>query len=313
MLSNKVLVCGIISESPVKRIINELVHMNVPVIVFYQRQVEYTSISYKINKGVKGRMDIQEAGFNLDDIGGVYTRLIDDRVLPELKNETADSPSLKYSFSFHQLLSQWMEVTNATVVNKVSAMQSNGSKPFQAQYIRQSGFHIPETLITTDPENVLSFRRQHKRIIFKSMSGIRSIVREFNDDDVPRLPLIKNCPLQFQQYIDGFHVRAHVIGRRVIATSIHSDATDYRYASSYGKTARLNAYKLNDDLAERCVTLSRSLGLNFSGIDLKFSPDGKIYCFEVNPSPGYSYYEANTGQQIARTVAEYLSGKTIYD
>ena len=247
MQSNKVLVCGIISESPVRRIIKELVQMNIPVIVFYQRQVEYTSISYKIRKGVWGRMNIQEAGFDLDEIGGVYTRLIDDRVLPELKNETADSPGLKYSYSFHQLLSQWMEVTNATVINKASAMQSNGSKPFQAQYIRQSGFQIPETLVTTDPENVLSFRRQHKRIIFKSMSGIRSIVREFTDDDLPRLPLIKNCPLQFQQYIDGFHVRAHVVGRRVIATSIHSDATDYRYASSYGKTATLLAYKLNDE------------------------------------------------------------------
>jgi glutathione synthase/RimK-type ligase-like ATP-grasp enzyme len=311
MQNNKVLVCGIISESPVKRIINELVHMNIPVVVYYQRQVEYTSISYKIKKDVKGKMNMQGAGFNLDEIGGVYTRLIDDRVLPELKNETENSASLKYSLSFHQLLSQWMEITNATVINKASAMQSNGSKPFQAQYIRESGFYIPETLITTEPENVLSFRQQHRRIIFKSMSGIRSIVREFADDDVDRLHLIKNCPLQFQQYIDGFHVRVHVIGHRTIATSIHSDATDYRYASSYGKTARLSAYKLNDDLAERCVTLSRNLELNFSGIDLKFSPDGKIYCFEVNPSPGYSYYEANTGQPIAGALAEYLSGKTM--
>jgi hypothetical protein len=35
-----------------------------------------------------------------------------------------------------------------------------------------------------------------------------------------------------------------------------------------------------------------------------------VFCFEVNPSPGYSYFEANTGQPIARAVARYLAGKT---
>src|SRR4030095_12042936 len=252
-MSNNVLVCGIISESPVEKIIEELVRINTPVIVYYQRQVQYSSLAYNINKDVKGTLTIHDAGFDLGEIGGVYTRLIDDRVLPELKNEKEGSENLKYSFSFHQLLSQWMEITTARVINKTSAMQSNGSKPFQAQYIRKAGFDIPDSMITSEPENVLSFRKQHKRIIFKSMSGIRSIVREFNDEDLERLGLIRNCPLQFQQYIDGFHVRVHVIGQRAIATSIHSDATDYRYASHYGKTTKIKSYKLSDELGEKCA------------------------------------------------------------
>jgi glutathione synthase/RimK-type ligase-like ATP-grasp enzyme len=306
-MQTKILVCGIISESPVKRIISELVNMHVPVAVYYQRQVEYSSICYNINKGIKGALNISGADFNLDEFKGVYTRLIDDRVLPEFRDEKENSKNLQYSLSFHQLLNQWMEITPARVVNKTSAMQSNGSKPFQAQFIRKAGFYIPDTLITTIPEEVLAFRRRHKRIIFKSMSGFRSIVREFNDDDIQRLELIKNCPVQFQQFIDGFHVRVHVIGERAIATSIHSDVTDYRYASEQGKKAKLKTYKLNSELTEKCVALSKILGLNFSGIDLKFASDGRIYCFEVNPSPGYSYYEAYTGQQIAKAVAEYLA------
>src|SRR5689334_24829329 len=96
-MHNKVLVCGIISESPVKKIIRELVQMNTHVIIYYQRQVESSSIRYRIDKQVKGLLNMQGAGFHLDEIGGVYTRMIDDRVLPELKNENENSPGLKYS------------------------------------------------------------------------------------------------------------------------------------------------------------------------------------------------------------------------
>jgi glutathione synthase/RimK-type ligase-like ATP-grasp enzyme len=43
------------------------------------------------------------------------------------------------------------------------------------------------------------------------------------------------------------------------------------------------------------------------GIDLKRSPDQEYFCFEVNPSPGYSYYQSNTGQDIASAIVRYLS------
>jgi glutathione synthase/RimK-type ligase-like ATP-grasp enzyme len=58
-----------------------------------------------------------------------------------------------------------------------------------------------------------------------------------------------------------------------------------------------------------CVKLSAGLGLAFAGIDLKVTQDKRVYCFEVNPSPAFSYYEANTGQPIARAVAAYLAGE----
>jgi D-alanine-D-alanine ligase-like ATP-grasp enzyme len=37
--------------------------------------------------------------------------------------------------------------------------------------------------------------------------------------------------------------------------------------------------------------------------------DGRWYCFEVNPSPGFSYFENLTGQPIAKAIATYLTGK----
>ena len=43
-------------------------------------------------------------------------------------------------------------------------------------------------------------------------------------------------------------------------------------------------------------------------IDLKITPEGQVYCLEVNPCPAFSYYEIHTEQPIARAVARYLAG-----
>ena len=186
---------------------------------------------------------------------------------------------------------------------------SNVSKPYQAQLIRRQGFAIPETLVTNEPELVHEFVSRHGRVVYKSISGTRSIVQTLASSDLSRLEQIRWCPVQFQAYVPGTDARVHVIGDEVFATAIHSDATDYRYAAREElDTVRLAAIELADELAERCVTLARVLQLPFAGIDLRLGPDGEATCFEVNPSPAFTFYELSTGQPIARALARYLLG-----
>jgi glutathione synthase/RimK-type ligase-like ATP-grasp enzyme len=188
-------------------------------------------------------------------------------------------------------------------------MGSNFSKPFQAQLIKRYGFEVPETLITNDPDLVRAFRARHGRIIYKSISGVRSIVQTLTDEDMLRIDNIRWCPTQFQAFVEGTNVRVHTVGDKVFATGINTDATDYRYAHRQsGDHAELRPVELSDDLAEMCVKLSAGLGLAFAGIDLKITPENSVYCFEVNPSPAFSYYESQTDQPISRAVADYLSG-----
>lgn len=189
----------------------------------------------------------------------------------------------------------------------MSSMSSNSSKPYQAQLIRKHGFNIPETLITNDPNAVIEFRNKFEKVVYKSISSIRSIVQVLSDEDVERLKSILWCPVQFQEYVDGLNVRVHVIGDKVFATSIETDFTDYRYAKKFGGDAKLEPYVLDNETSEKCIALSHDLALDFTGIDLKMTSDNKMFCFEVNPSPAFSYYESNTNQPIARAVAEYLA------
>jgi hypothetical protein len=44
-----------------------------------------------------------------------------------------------------------------------------------------------------------------------------------------------------------------------------------------------------------------------TGIDLKKNAEGDYFCFEVNPSPGFLYYEKHSGQPICAAIAELLN------
>jgi hypothetical protein len=305
-----ILLAGITSEQALTRVAAELDRMDLPYAWFDQRQAPVTVCSYRLDGGgLRGTLRTGPRTLHLEDVAGVYTRLMDDRFLPELKGLPATAPERIACRHLHDVFSDWMELTPSRVMNKAAAMASNSSKPYQAQLIRAAGFMVPETLITNEPELVREFLATHGRVVYKSISGTRSIVQELDDAALERIDDIRWCPVQFQAYVEGIDVRVHVIGREVFATQIASAATDYRYAGARdGIPARLEATRLSEAVEQRCVDLTARLGLRFSGIDLRITPDDEVVCFEVNPCPAYAYYEGHTGQPIARAVARHLAG-----
>lgn len=303
-----ILLCGIPSESPLAMVRNALAEMGVSHLVFNQRHFATMQFDFEISQScVTGKLTLDGEQYYLDKIIGVYTRMMDEQSLPEVRCLAPHSAELQRCRNLHDALLRWMEITSARVVNRCGPMGSNSSKPYQAQLIAQHGFAVPETLITNDPELVREFYEQHGRIIYKSISSVRSIVKELTAGDLSRLARIRWCPTQFQTFVEGINVRVHVVGQEVFATKILSEVTDYRYARQQGGEAKLTAVELDDDWADRCVQLAAALNLPFAGIDLKITPNDEVFCFEVNPSPGFSYFEHNTGQPIARAVARYLS------
>ncbi|SFK05151.1 ATP-grasp domain-containing protein [Methylocapsa palsarum] len=304
-----ILLGGIPSESPLVLLTEALDELGAEYRLFNQRKCADCAIDLRIDGGgVDGELQLHGETFRLGEITAIYFRLMDDRLLPELDGEPEDSPARRHARAIHDTLYRWLEVADARVVNRSDPQGSNGSKPYQAQLIASHGFRVPETLISNDPGEVLEFRREHGAIIYKSMSGVRSIVKTLDDEDLDRLDSIRWCPVQFQALVPGVDVRVHVVGEDVHATEILSDVTDYRYARRSGSVATLRARTLPDELADRCVALTAGLGLAFSGIDLRIGPDGEATCFEVNPSPAYSYYQANADQPIATSLAHYLAG-----
>ena len=92
------------------------------------------------------------------------------------------------------------------------------------------------------------------------------------------------------------------------AAAIAFEATDYRYSPDGTVPPALAPCDLPDDVGHRLVDVSHGMGLLVSGVDLRRTADDRWCCFEVNPSPGFTYYEGHTGQPIAGAIAALLSG-----
>ena len=311
-----ILFAGIPSEPPLALAVDSARREGVAHVVLNQRHSAYEPLNLAFRGGrLDATVTVGGQSFPLGAFTGIYARPIEAAVLPEFCSggRNGDIKAMQQMIAFSELLTDLLDIAPCIVVNRPLAMGSNLSKPYQAQLIVRSGLLVPETLVTSDPEEVRAFHCAHGRIIYKSVSSVRSIVREWTPADGPDLASVARLPTQFQALVTGVDIRVHVVGRDVFATEISSDAIDYRYAGRQDLTAALLPTTLPRPIAEICVSLTRALGLSMSGIDLRRTPDGAWYCFEVNPSPAYSYYQEHTGQPISDALVRLLRGPTETD
>ncbi len=301
-----ILLWGLLQDGPLSAVYDALRRNGPDVIFLDQMKVLETRIELCVDSDVRGVLQTGDSAIALEAITAVYIRTYDWRQLEVIKNGGYGSPAWNHAMLLEDILSSWLEITPALVVNRLSAMSANNSKPYQASQIKAFGFGIPDTLITTDPAAVLEFLERHGEVIYKSISGIRSIVSRLTREKLCRLDDILWCPTQFQQYIPGNDYRVHVVGDEIFPCEIISEADDYRYAARKGKDISVRTCKIPPECEDRCRALAKGVGLIFAGIDLRLTPDGEWYCFEVNPSPGFTYYQKFTNQPIDDAIARLL-------
>jgi len=297
---------GLPGDSPFDAVRAALARTSADVALLDQRSLLATDVELTQDPELHMRVAVDGLRIDLDDARAVYLRTYDPRRLPAVSAAGERSAAYAAAMGVEEAMLVWLELTAACVVNRPSDMASNNSKPYQIELARAQGFAVPATLVTTDPDAARRFWTDSGAVIYKSISGVRSVVSRLGEGHVDRLDDVIWCPTQFQQYVPGRDHRVHVVGDAVFASEVLSEADDYRYASRRGEPATLRACTIPDDVAERCVALARSLALPLAGIDLRRAPDGRWFCFEVNPSPGFTYYESHTGQPIAAAIAALL-------
>jgi hypothetical protein len=302
-----VLLWGLTEDGPLSAVQAELERQKVPVAFVDQRLGPKYTLDFD---GVKpGTLVGPDFSVALDTIVSVYARPYNFSELDTFEGVESSDPTWLEMARLEERLSGWCDVADVLVINRPCQMGSNSSKPFQLEIIRKAGFLTPETLLTTDAEAVRRFIAKHGQVIYKSISGWRSVVKRLGDDELATIDDVSCCPTQFQQYVEGVDYRVHVIGDEIHPMRIVSEQDDYRYAQD----TEMLPVTLPAEVADRCVRLCRTLDLHFGGVDLRLSPDGGWYCFEVNPSPGFTYFDRQTSS-IVRALASCLAtgaGKTV--
>lgn len=214
----------------------------------------------------------------------------------------------------HALRSVWASL-DCYWISRPDAIRAATWKGNQLQRAAQLGLEVPRTLLTSDPEAVRTFYEQcGGQIVFKVMTdpflGAPKLAQTHPEglpeqpfittttlitaSELARLDSVRLVPCLFQQYIPKrLELRVTVIGDDIFAAEIHSqeheqarlDWRNYTLDISYRKAT------LPQDIADRCLTLVKSYGLNFSALDLILTPDGRYVFLESNPNGQFIFIE----------------------
>lgn len=252
---------------------------------------------------MEGSLTASGRTVRFSDIRSAYVRLLS---APQPEDPTGEAALLEAArfYSLDHMTRTW----GVPTVGLLKPCATNVSKPYQTALIASEIVRVPETLVTTRPASARAFARA-RETSYKSLSAERSICVTMDAAAEGRLPLVRRLPAQFQQYVRGLDIRVHVVGTFVHALAIETSASDYRYSQRHFKQrARTREFALPSPVRDELVALTARLGLAVGGIDLRLTDAGEYYCFEVNPTPGFAYFDPQPAAPIANAVAEFLLG-----
>jgi glutathione synthase/RimK-type ligase-like ATP-grasp enzyme len=188
-------------------------------------------------------------------------------------------------------------------VNSWDAVQLHQTKPVQLAMVARLGVPIPRSIITNAPQPLLRFANSNPRAIFKPVQG-GAHTRRLTADllTAANLENLKIAPVSIQEEIAGTNVRAFVIGDRVLGCEIPTTAVDFRDDDAQ----RVIPHRLSAEQQETCRVIARTLGLVWTGIDFRLTPDGRYVFLEANPSPMFLGFEELSGLPLTDALASLL-------
>jgi glutathione synthase/RimK-type ligase-like ATP-grasp enzyme len=189
-------------------------------------------------------------------------------------------------------------------INDYFATRRARLKPVQHEAARRAGLRHPETLITNDPDEAISFAESHGAVVVKVLGPpsyaidgwpfLQFTERLTSHQVREQAHLVARCPTMLQAYVEKrFEVRATVVGDRVFAARIGSQEVeearvDWRRAD---EEVQLERYVLPPDIESRLVDVNRKLGMFYGAMDLIVTPDGEHVFLETNPGGAWLWLE----------------------
>ncbi|MCW3002039.1 MAG: RimK domain protein ATP-grasp [Conexibacter sp.] len=256
------------------------------------------------------------ATLDASEITGVWWRRPSPPTMPaDLSDEEAvwasgESVAALEGF-FHAVQARW--------VSRPAAIAAADSKMEQLIRAKRTGFDVPDSLVTNDRVAARQFIINNDGAICKSLESARvptpngtalfytSIVGLGDLDDGQ--PFGPEPYLLQRQVPKSYELRVTVIGDHAYACRIDSQAhVDARVDWRLGDVERMAhaVERLPEEVEQRCVSLTHSYGLRFSGIDLARRPDGAYVFFELNASGQWAWIEKLCGLPLAARLADEL-------
>jgi glutathione synthase/RimK-type ligase-like ATP-grasp enzyme len=215
----------------------------------------------------------------------------------------------------------WSVFQNKKWIDDFWKVQNAEDKIYQLKLASEIGFHVPDTLITSDPIRVKNFYEQHKQnIVVKLLSSGPMIdkvlfTKRIEKADLRMLDSLKMSPSIFQECIQkAFELRITVAGDKIFTTKIFSQedeqtSVDWRTKPKLNDfEVKMEPFTLPTNVESSIKSFMRNIGLRFGCIDMIVTPKNEYVFLEINPNGQWYFVQLRTGAEIAKAIADLLIG-----
>ncbi|MGW1725686.1 ATP-grasp ribosomal peptide maturase [Streptomyces sp. NPDC002306] len=215
-----------------------------------------------------------------------------------------------------QALYGMLRGSGARWMNHPDAAVRARHKPWQLRLAQRTGLPVPATLITTFPQAAREFADRYPDLVVKPVSGA-------HPQDPPRaVPTSRVAPdadfsavaygptLLQRRVAKRADIRLTVVGERMLAArkAIDPDASpdqvDVRFATSAVPWCPV---EVPPRIADGVRAYLRGAELAYGAFDFAEDADGTWWFLECNQSGQFGFVEVDTGQPIARGIAQWLA------
>lgn len=193
------------------------------------------------------------------------------------------------------------------------------NKIWQLSIASEIDFHVPDTIVTSDPERVKGFYKAHPQGIVVKLLGVSPLVGKViytnavTAEYMKQIDSVKLSPSIFQALVQkNYELRITVVGDQIFPAKIYSQedprtAIDWRVQPEVNDfNVRMEITNLPIDMETKIFRFMKKMGLRYGSIDMIVTPNGEHVFLEINPSGQWHFVQLKTGAQIARALANLL-------
>lgn len=217
-------------------------------------------------------------------------------------------------------LAQRLEAAGVRCFNRAQAIARCDNKALTAIGLLHAGVRTPRTILAPKTfENIGYCRTEFLAEAFRQL-GAPMVIKEAYGSFGQQVWLVET-PEQaetlaarlhgreflMQEFIAssrGRDVRVNVVGGRVAASMLRSNAHDFRSNLTIGGSMR--PWQATDAQAEAALRACRALELDFAGVDVLFGEADEPVVCEVNSNPHFKTTLDCTGVDLAACILDHI-------
>lgn len=240
---------------------------------------------------------------------------------PEVPDTVGDAATRDYfANEWSAVLRSIWNALEGRWLNSPFAILRAEDKPRQLSEAIKLGFMIPETLVSNDFESAQAFVEQggaigkplRHALIECGATGEVLFTSRLSALKPGDRAAVAAAPVIYQREIaKACDLRVTVIDQQLYATAIHSQG-DQETEVDWRRGSRVDLaherVELPEDVAARCLALTRALDLRYGAIDLIRDAAGAYWFLEINPNGQWAWIERRTGAPLSAAIVDALLG-----